>query len=206
MGFSLLFPQYAIQYPSPPVTPEVKESTSGSSINKEISGKKDKSASKTPQAQMRIRIHLGDKSILVAEAPMNATYSFSHQKGRLTYQRTIRAEDIRELAIEAYRARKVSSSKEGDTYEFEPSQVRIELKDGQSFTLSYLFKDLRKIHAKNADGAFTVFGFFADTYNPKSGWQERGGITMPRVTRQARPAAFTKLEYFEAVDKTGGSE
>lgn len=154
---------------------------------------------------MRVRIHLGDKSVIVAEASLSATYSFSHQKGQLTYQQTIRAEDIRELTIEAYRARKVATDKEGDTYEFEPSQVRIELKDGQSFTLSYLFKDLRKIQAKNADGTFTVFGFFADTFKAHKGWRERGGNSLSLVTHKAHPAAFTKLEYFETVDKTGGN-
>ena len=164
-----------------------------------------------PQSQVRLKIHLGDKSMLMAEAQIPAIYSFTHKKGQLQYQQTIRVEEIRELVIENYRARKISAQKEGEVYEFEPASVRIELKDGQVFKLPYLFKDLRKLKARNADGAFSVFAFFADTYKPRSGWQERGGDAgaasahVDVMSRKAHPAAFTRLEYFEPVEKAGDS-
>lgn len=150
---------------------------------------------------MRLRIHLGDKSVLVAEAAIPATYSFTHKKGQIQYNQTVRVEDIREIAIESYRAHRVASAKDGDVYEFEPATVRIELKDGQVFKLQYLFKELKKIKAKNADGSFTVFAFFADTWRGKRGWQEREGEPFVKQTRRAHPAAFNRLEYFEPFDK-----
>lgn len=200
----------AINYPSPPqepsvAQPQVETTTRGNSA------RKARKTESVPQSQVRLKIHLGDKSVLMAEAQIPAIYSFTHRKGQLQYQQTIRVEDIRELAIENYRARKISSAKDGEVYEFEPANVRIELKDGQVFKLPYLFKEMRKLKARNADGAFSVFAFFADTYKPRSGWQERGGDSVAAsghidlLPRRAHPAAFTRLEYFEPVEKAGAS-
>lgn len=202
--------QHAINYPSPPQEPTVAQPQVDQSTK--VSGqKKSRKSEVVPQINVRLRIHLGDKSVLMAEAQIPATYSFTHTKGQIQYNQTIRVEDIRELAIENYRARKIAGAKEGDVYEFEPGTVRIELKDGQVFKLQYLFKDMRKLRAHNSDGAFSVFAFFADTWSARSGWQERpvlGATQAPdagrqNLSRQAHPAAFTRLEYFEPVDKTG---
>lgn len=199
-------PLSPIQYPSPPQAPTVAE-PQVENATPSTRNKKTKPVTKAvPLAQMRLRIHLGDKSILIAEAPLPATYSFTHKKGNIQYNQTVRAEDIRELVVENYRARKIATDKSGDVYEFEPAQVRIELKDGQTFRLQYLFKELRKIRAKNADGAFSVFAFFADTYRTRGGWQERAGEEFSTSTRRPHPAAFAKLEYFEPVDKAGSGE
>jgi hypothetical protein len=199
-------PLFAAQYPSEPIVPTVAE-PQVEGTTKPTRGKKTATPVKAvPLANLRLRIHLGDKSIIVAEAALPSTYSFTHKKGNISYNQTVRAEKIRELVIENYRARKVSAGKEGEVFEFEPAQVRIELKDGQSFRLQYLFKELRKIRAKNADGTFSVFAFFADTYKAKSGWQERAGEDFQMLTRRTHPAAFAKLEYFEPVDKTGGGD
>ncbi len=164
-------------------------------------------AAKVAQLAVRLKIHLGDKSMLMAEATIPASYSFTHKKGHLQYNQTIRAEDIRELAIESYRSRRVSAAKDGEVYEFEPATIRIELKDGQVFKLNYLFKDLRMLKARNADGSFSVFAYFADTWKANS-WQERpAAAERPRegasaLTRSAHPAAYTRLEYFEPAEKT----
>ncbi len=208
---TLFIPLAAINYPSPPQEPTV--ATPQSEIPaRGNTHRKQRKAENVPQSQVRLKIHLGDKSMLMAEAQMPAIYSFTHKKGQLQYQQTIRVEDIRELLIENYRARKISSAKEGEVYEFEPANVRIELKDGQVFKLPYLFKEMRKLKARNTDGAFSVFAFFADTYKPRSGWQERPASSgqapvagLPYHTRQPHPAAFTRLEYFELVEKAGAS-
>jgi predicted HTH domain antitoxin len=196
----------AVQYPSSPEMPQVPEPRVEGGARP--GGRKQTSKSeKVAQTAVKLKIHLGDKTAVVAEASIPATYSFTHKKGHLQYKQTVRAEDIRELAIESYRARRVSAGKEGEVFEFEPATVRLELKDGQVFKLSYLFKELRRLKAKNADGAFTVFAYFADTWKLHS-WQERpGAVERPKegvilVTRQAHPAAFTRLEYFEPVEKT----
>ncbi|MFO1480828.1 MAG: hypothetical protein U1F40_11570 [Turneriella sp.] len=198
---------FAVQYPSSPEMPAVPEpKVEGSSTRPGMR----KPAAKTPKVALvpvRIKIHLGDRSMLMAEASIPMSYSFTHKKGHLQYNQTVRAEEIRELAIESYRARKISAGKEGEVFEFEPATIRIELKDGQVFKLNYLFKDLRMLKAKNSDGAFSVFAYFADTWRV-NGWQERpAAAERPRegvspVTRFAHPAAFTRLEYFEPVDKT----
>lgn len=207
---TLCIPLGAINYPSPPQEPTVAQPQLDTPAKGNAS-RKQRKAENVPQSQVRLKIHLGDKSILLAEAQIPATYSFTHKKGQLQYQQTIRVEDIRELLIENYRARKISSAKDGDVYEFEPANVRIELKDGQVFKLPYLFKDMRKLKARNADGAFSVFAFFADTYKPRTGWQERGGDSatgaghLDFMVRRAHPAAFTRLEYFEPVEKAGAS-
>jgi hypothetical protein len=206
--FACTFPAliFAVQYPFTPelpVVPEPKVEGSDRRGTRRAPPKTEKVA----QLAVRLKIHLGDKSALVAEASIPASYSFSHKKGQLQYNQTIRAQDIRELAIESYRARKISAGKEGEVFEFEPATVRIELKDGQVFKLNYLFKDLRMLKAKNADGAFSVFAYFADTWHATTGWQERPGAhERPRdgnllSTRLAHPAAFTRLEYFEPIDK-----
>jgi len=204
--FAAIHPALAIEYPSPPQAPTVAEPQVENATPSTRNKKTKPAAKAVPLAQMRLRIHLGDKSVLLAEAALPASYSFTHKKGQIQYNQTVRAEDIRELVVENYRARKIATDKGGDVYEFEPAQVRIELKDGQTFRLQYLFKELRKIRAKNADGAFSVFAFFADTYKTKSGWQERPGEDFSLLTRRAHPAAFAKLEYFEPVDKTGGGD
>lgn len=197
----------AINYPSPPQEPTVAQPQVEGTAAKLPANRKSKTVAAAPQMNVRLRIHMGDKSILIAEALIPAAYSFAHKKGHVQYNQTIRAEEIRELVIENYRARKISSAKDGEVYEFEPANVRIELKDGQSFKLPYLFKDVRKIKAKNADGFFSVFAFFADTYKPRVGWQERAGEaaggSMDLMTRRPHPGAYVKLEYFEPVDKAG---
>lgn len=200
----------AVNYPSPPQEPTVAQPLV-EQTEKSAGSKKGRKAEVVPQTNIRLRIHLGDKTVLLAETQINATYSFTHKKGQIQYNQTIRAEDIRELAIENYRARKMSGGKDGDVYEFEPATVRIELKDGQVFKLGYLFKDMRKLKARNADGAFAVFAFFADTWKPRTGWSERPamGTAYPpddarqNFTKPAHPAAYTRLEYFEPIDKTG---
>lgn len=208
--FAIVIPLAAINYPSPPQEPTVAAPQIEAPV-KNGPGRKTRKTESVPQSQVRLKIHLGDKSILMAEAQIPVTYSFTHKKGQLQYQQTIRVEDIRDLTIENYRARKISSAKEGEVYEFEPANVRIELKDGQVFKLPYLFKEMRKLKARNADGAFSVFAFFADTYRPRSGWQERGGDSatgsghVDLMPRRAHPAAFTRLEYFEPVEKAGAS-
>lgn len=207
---TLFIPLSAINYPSPPQEPTVVAPQTEAPV-KGNANRKSRKTENVPQSQVRLKIHLGDKSMLMAEAQIPATYSFTHKKGQLQYQQTIRVEDIRELVIENYRARKISSAKEGEVYEFEPASVRIELKDGQVFKLPYLFKEMRKLKARNTDGAFSVFAFFADTYKPRSGWQERGGDSatgsghIDMMPRKAHPAAFTRLEYFEPVEKAGAS-
>jgi len=194
----------AIEYPSPPQAPTLNEPKVEGATTRT---KKTATPVKTvPQATMRLRIHLGDKSVLLAEAALPATYAFTHKKGHIQYNQTVRVEEIRELVVENYRARKVAGAKDGDTYEFEPSTVRIELKDGQVFKLNYLFKELRKIRAKNADGAFSVFAFFADTWRQRGGWQERTDEDFKLTSRRAHPAAYVKLEYFEPVDKAGAGK
>jgi len=204
----LLFTQQiaAIEYPSAPQEPSVPEPQVN---NDERPGRKDtkKAVTKSvPLLQLRVKIHLGDKSVLTAQVNLPATYSFTHKKGQIQYQQTIRAEDIRELVIESYRARKIATDKDGEVFEFDPAGVRIELKDGQSFRLSYLFKELRKLPARNEDGAFSVFAFFADTYRKKGGWQERPGEAFSVTSRTPHPGVYTRLEYFEPVDKAGAEK
>ncbi len=200
----------AIQYPSSPeipVVPEPKVEAGGSRSPKRGSAA---ATAKIALIPVRLKIHLGDKSALIAESSIPTSYSFTHKKGHLQYKQTVRADEIRELAIESYRARRVSAGKDGELFEFEPATVRLELKDGQVFKLNYLFKELRMLKAKNADGAFSVFAHFADTW--KSGtWQERPtanekpGEGALFVTRLAHPAAFTRLEYFEPIDKASAA-
>lgn len=197
---------FSVQYPSAPQMPSVPEPKAESGVRPGTRRQVAK-AEKVAQIAVRLKIHLGDKSMLMAEASIPQSYSFTHRKGHLQYNQTVRAEEIRELAIESYRARRVSAGKEGEVYEFEPATIRIELKDGQVFKLNYLFKDLRMLKARNSDGAFSVFAYFADTFKANS-WQERpSAAEKPRdgvspVTRHAHPAAFTRLEYFEPVEKT----
>lgn len=199
----------AINYPSPPQEPTVSAPQAEPAV-KPGGTRRTRKTESVPLLNVRLKIHLGDKSMLMAQTAIPATYSFTHKKGQLQYQQTIRAEDIRELAIENYRARRVSQAKDGEVFEFEPSSVRIELKDGQVFKLPYLFKDIRRLKGQNADGAFSVFAFFADTYNARTGWHERPGAAgapgkngETLYSRQPHPAAFIRLEYFEAVEKTG---
>lgn len=203
---SLTIPLLAIEYPSPPVEPTVA-SPQVEGADKTPGRKKGKpGATKVASARMKLRIQMGDKSTLVAEVEIPESYSFTHKKGNVQYNQTITAESIREIQVENYRGRKTASAKDGEVFEFEPYQVRIELKDGQVYKLQYLFKELRKIKAKNADGNFAVFAFFADTYKAKSGWQERPDEDFKLLTRRAHPGAYTKLEYFEPVEKTGATE
>ena len=198
---------FAVQYPSSPEMPKVPEPRVEGGGGRPGGRKQTAKAEKVAQIAVRLKIHLGDKSMLMAEASIPQSYSFTHRKGHLQYNQTVRAEEIREIAIESYRARKISAGKEGEVYEFEPATIRIELKDGQVFKLSYLFKDLRMLKARNSDGAFSVFAYFADTFKANS-WQERpSAAEKPRdgvspATRHAHPAAFTRLEYFEPVEKT----
>ena len=207
---SLQYSVSAVSYPSPPQEPTVAQ-PQVEQAEKMPGNKKGRKAEVVAQTNVRLRIHLGDKTVLLAETQIPATYSFTHKKGQIQYNQTIRAEDIRELAIENYRARKMSGGKDGDVYEFEPATVRIELKDGQVFKLGYLFKEMRKLKARNSDGAFAVFAFFADTWKPRTGWVERPAIgtayppddARQNFTRPAHPAAFTRLEYFEPIDKAG---
>ena len=131
---TLYIPLGAINYPSPPQEPTVAQPQVEAPVKGNAS-RKHRKTENVPQSQVRLKIHLGDKSMLMAEAQIPATYSFTHKKGQLQYQQTIRVEDIRELVIENYRARKISSAKDGEVYEFEPANVRIELKDGQVFKL-----------------------------------------------------------------------
>lgn len=215
----LAIPLFAIEYPSAPVEPTVA-SPQVEGADKIPGRKKNKpGAAKVALTRMKLRIQMGDKSTLLAEVEIPESYSFTHQKGNVQYNQTINAEQIREIQIENYRGRKTAAAIEGDVFEFEPYQVRIELKDGQVYRLQYLFKDLRKIKAKNADGNFAIFAFFADTHKVKSGWQERpddpstgtGDEHTKRFagtifTRRAHPGAYTKLEYFEPVEKTGAAE
>lgn len=196
---------FAIQYPAAPELPQVSDPKVEGSTRPGARSKAQR-AEKVALVAVRIKLHLGDKSALVAETQIPATYSFTHKKGVIQYSQTIRAEDIRELAVESYRSRKVATTAEGDVYEFEPATVRIELKDGQVFKLGYLFKELRMLKAKNADGAFSVFAYFADTWK-NAAWSERPSAPekardgQSLVTRTAHPAAYTRLEYFEPVEK-----
>jgi hypothetical protein len=203
---SFVIPVFAIEYPSAPVEPTVA-SPQVEGADKIPGRKKNKpDAVKVTLAKMKLRIQMGDKSTLLAEVEIPESYSFTHKKGNVQYNQTISAEQIREIQIENYRGRKTAAAKEGDVFEFEPYQVRIELKDGQVYKLQYLFKDLRKIKAKNADGNFAVFAFFADTYKIKSGWLERPDEDFKLLTRRAHPGVYTKLEYFEPVEKAGAAE
>ncbi len=194
----------AVSYPSSPADPVVQEPAATKKSTEGVSTRTKNT--KTEMASVRVKIHLGDRSTLVAETTIPASYSFAHKKGQVQYTQTIRVQDIRELAIESYRAHVVSSDKNGTLFEFEPNAVRIELKDGQVFKLAYLFKELRRLKAHNGDGNFTVYAFFADTWRARVGWSERpqagervqGGVTTP--TRVAHPAAFTRLEYFETIE------
>jgi hypothetical protein len=203
---SFAIPLFAIEYPSAPVEPTVA-SPQVEGAEKVPGRKKNKAtASKVALARMKLRIQMGDKSTLLAEVEIPESYSFTHKKGNVQYNQTITADAIREIQVENYRGRKTAAAKDGEVFEFEPYQVRIELKDGQVYKLPYLFKELRKIKAKNADGNFAVFAFFADTYKNKSGWQERPDEDFKLLTRRAHPGAYTKLEYFEPVEKTGAAE
>lgn len=206
LGISLVFHLSAIEYPSAPVEPTVA-SPQVEGADKVPGRKKAKpGAAKVALARMKLRIQMGDKTTLLAEVEIPESYSFTHKKGNVQYNQTVSAEQIREILIENYRGRKTAVAKEGEVFEFEPYQVRIELKDGQVYKLQYLFKELRKIKAKNADGNFAIFAFFADTYRSKSGWQERTDEDFKLLTRRAHPGAYTKLEYFEPVEKTGAAE
>lgn len=197
---------FAVQYPSSPEMPQVGEPRIEGTAQRPGQRKSGPRAEKVQQVAVRLRLHLGDKSVLIAETSIPATYSFAHRKGQLQYNQTIKAEDIREIAIESYRSRKVASGKPGDVFEFEPATVRIELKDGQVFKVNYLFKDLRMLRARNADGVFSVFAYFADTWKAAS-WQERPGAPerpregAPIISRTPHPAAYTRLEYFERLDQ-----
>jgi hypothetical protein len=201
-----IYPVAAINYPSPPAEPSVVQPQSAKVDKTAPGGRKNSQVPKVPLESLRLRIHLGDKSVIVAETQLPESYSFTHSKGKLQYKQTVRADSIREIAIEDYHGHRIASEKDGDVFEFEPARVRIELKDGQVYTLNYLFKDLRKIKAQNSDGTFTVYAFFADTYNPKHGWQERGGHEKTSKTRRTHPAAFARLEYFEPVERAGASD
>lgn len=194
---------FAIQYPAAPELPQVEEPDAAKDSTKKI----QKTKPVTERIPVRVKIHLGDKSAILAEALLPRYYAFSHKKGQITYEQTISAADIRELAIESYRARRVGQNEDGEIFEFEPASVRIELKDGQVFKLNYLFKDLRKVRAKNADGAFTVYAYFADTWRGNA-WRERPEAPeKPRAgtSRTAHPAAFTKLEYYETLSKSNAA-
>lgn len=165
--------------------------------------RRTKKAEKVASISLRVKMHLGDKTQMQAEVELPESYTFTHKKGQLSYSQTISATAIRELAIEGYRGQKSADGKDGEIIEFEPSRVRIEMKDGQVYLLAYLFKPLRQIKAKTADGMVTVFSYFADTYSKKSGWKERGGEAYLLASKRAHPAAYTRIEYFEPTDRTG---
>lgn len=197
-------PASAINYPSPPSEPKVEVPVSNTA-SPSAKVNKTEAAKKVPLGNIRLRIHLGDKSMIVAETEIPQAYSFTHRKGKLQYRQTIKAEEIREISIEDYKGRRVHAEGSDDVFEFEPSRVRIELKDGQVYNLQYLFKELRRIKARNGDGSFTVYGFFADSYDRKKGWSERGGHDSTSHTRRTHPAAFARLEYFEPVERAGAA-
>jgi len=191
-----------IEYPSPPQEPTVVAPRVDAG-EKAGAPKRTKKTEKVATILLKIKIHLGDKTQLMGEVEIPESYTFTHKKGQLSYTQTIAASAIRELMIEGYRGHKAADTKEGEVVEFEPSRVRVEMKDGQAYNLGYLFKPLRQIKVKTADGNVTVFSFFADTWQKKNGWRDRGGEEFVLASKRAHPGAYTRIEYFEPVERAG---
>jgi len=196
----------AVQYPVSPQEPTVQ--TPQVEVPKSPRGGKARQAQKTNVAMthLKVRLHLGNKETITGFVNIPEQFNFDHVRAKISYKKTIYSSDIRSLVIEKYRSRKISTNGSSALYEFEPSNVRLELKNGQIYFLEQIFKDLRKIPIISQEGTTVLFCFFADSFDSQKGWSEVSLKEFRAHMMVPHPQAVVKIEYFEEVDKTGDGE
>ncbi len=149
----------AVRYPVSPAEPKVAG-------NESPVGKK-----KSPQTQnipVHVSLKLGSGDEIQGTIAMPENITFSHQKNGLTYSKTIRPTQLKKIRINEYRSRRGS----GNFWEFEPETTTLITQDDRDFTITGIFPFLRKIVIDTPDGTTTVFTFFADSWDDKTGWSE----------------------------------
>ena len=163
---------FSINYPITPTIPEVGNSENNSDINKKTIPNNNIKNNSTKISEIWVSVTLGNGNIITGEINIPEEISFSHIKNGFSYNKSISPDEIKTIEIIEFSYHKVNQKNNFTQYEFQPSKIRILLRNRKEYEINYLFKFLIQFKIKTDDGNTQLFSFFSDTFHEKNGWSE----------------------------------
>lgn len=136
----------------------------------------EKSESKDPPAKGKKRIRLNLKLCDGREVSGSFEYeknelNIKHIKDGIPYEKKLKISEIKKMYIHSWEGKKEKKAKEGYTYRFEPSEMSVLSRDGDTFKLKgSQFQEFQKIVLNNSFGTTTLYTFWIDLKHDTGSW------------------------------------
>jgi len=186
-----------VSYPVEPTVPVVKQPVSESTSGKEVI----KNASEN--LKIAITAYLGSGNQINGIISLPSEIYFTHNKNGIIYKKKITPVDIAEITILEYVVKNSDEQGEVHFYEFEPSFFEIKMKNGLKFYPDQFFSFLKTFEIETVDGTTTLFTFFGDNFNKKTGWESKPGTVFSYHKKSGHINSVFKI-LFQAPSKQGG--
>lgn len=159
--------------PRLPVPPELKENPKNIPRALPDAGEnRDGLGQKPSKATSEVTVYLGSGVSINGKIEIPPEIIFKHTKEGIEYKKKITPAEILEIEILSYRIKNKNSLQNGSTfYEFEPERVKLILRNGREYFFTTLFSFLKIIKLDTPDGKTRLYTYFADTFEPKKGWE-----------------------------------
>ena len=155
-------PIYSIDTPSEPTLP---------SIPTLIESPKEKKGKK----QIFINLKLCDgREISGKTEYTKEELVFQHEREGIRYTKKININQIKHFYILTFTPKSIKKSKEGTTVQFDPSEIEISSKEGDSFKIySLTNSDFQKFTLNNVNGSTTLYTYWIDLQYESGKWYSK---------------------------------
>ena len=159
-----------------------------------------KIASPSVEYHLTVKTTLGDDRVVKGNVTLSVPedLTVTHQRDGISYTKRILLTDIRGINFLKWESKFVRKNKEGEIYQFEPSDFRIILKDGSSLlTTTPNFPFFNSFTIQNANGKVTLFSLWMDLLRNDGTWYT--GLPAPglRFSSRCHNEAVKEIEFFD---------
>jgi hypothetical protein len=182
---------YAIDTPTEPAPPSMPFEDSKGTKKKEA--KKDV---KPKKANVQVKLCDG-REVSGSIEYTKEEIALSHSKDGIKYEKKIEISELRQITINSWEAVKQKKIKEGTTFNLNPSDVTITLKDGESFVIQGLKQtEFLTLSLKNRNGTAYLFSYWMDLQFENGKWHSKIPISKSGIREECHPDIWRTLKFY----------
>ncbi|MDH5721355.1 MAG: hypothetical protein OEZ13_12180 [Spirochaetia bacterium] len=155
--------------------------------------------------QIQAKVTLGSRDEISGFIYLPQTIAFRHYKNGLIFEKKLFIKEIEYIEVLEYSQKKIKESPKESLFEFEPSRVKIKLKNKKEYYLDAIFNFFRNFSISTVDGTTNLYSYFADTYNAQTGWKEVESKNKNYHKKKPHPQAAVKIEIIDLPSAAGDS-
>lgn len=197
---------FSIQYPVTPTEPRVKNVEEGGYHGNTPATEKEKQKQKKNKLNAGVKITLWTGDFLYGRIHIPPEVTFKHYRKGLEFTKTVKTSEIKSIEIKSFSEigpQKGSREKKSENLflRFEPAVVRLQMRNGRSYTLNGLFSFLRRVPISTIDGRTVLYSFFGDTWQKEKGWSEVASRARDYHMHTGHPQGIRVIEFTDGIEK-----